>query len=166
MLQTIKVYCIQIWLHLLIAVFHFENKLESVMIVWVTFYKFASVPPFISTSLPFPLPLRLKAWVLSWIALLSFQRHINNTIRSAYFHLLKIILVHTQVMSHLDYCNSLKFGLPKKCIHKLLLLQNPATHIITTKPSIRTIKPVLQKISTLIIQLFSTLKAIHNSNPP
>lgn len=136
---------------------------------WVTFYKFVSVPPFISTSLPFPLPFRLRAWALTWIVLLSFQRHINNTIRSAYFHLLKIILVHTLVISHLDYCNSLMFGLPQKCIHKLQLLQNPATHIITTKPSIRTIKPVLQKlqnISTLSIQLFSTLKAIHNRNPP
>ncbi len=70
---------------------------------------------------------------------LSFETHVNNVTRSAYFYLCNIssllpfftpnttaILVHIVGTSNIDYCNFLLFGSPQK----LQLVQNSAAHII------------------------------------
>lgn len=72
------------------------------------------------------------------------EKHINNTRRTALYHLRKIArvrkfltrpaacqLISALVLSHIDYGNSLLAGLPAKSLHPLKKVQNAAARVIT-----------------------------------
>ena len=71
--------------------------------------------------------------------ILSMQGHVNTIAKNCFYYLKNIprirhllseeeckIIVHTFVISKLDYCNVLLYGLPKKTLHILQRVQNYA----------------------------------------
>ncbi len=77
----------------------------------------------------------------------NFTCHVNQTIRTCNYHIREIrrirhlldmdsaiSIANALVSSRLDYCNSLLYGLPKKQIYKLQLVQNSLARVVTRSP--------------------------------
>ncbi|XP_046873364.1 uncharacterized protein LOC124465555 [Hypomesus transpacificus] len=116
---------------------------------------------------------------------LTFERHVHNITRTAFFHLKNIarlrpslssttaeILIHLFITSRLDYCNSILYGSPSKILNKLQYIQNSAARLLTHTRSRDHITPVLQKLHWLPVPqrihfkvLLLTHKALHNQAP-
>ncbi len=78
---------------------------------------------------------------------LSMKEHIQRVVRTTRYHLRNIgllrkyldetttkMLVHNYVISKLDYCNSLYYGLPKYLLKELQLVMNSAARLIKGLP--------------------------------
>ena len=113
---------------------------------------------------------------------LSFNSHIKQTSRTAFFHLRNITkicilsktdaekLIHAFVISRLDYCNSLLSGCPNKSIKTLHLIQNAAARVLTETRKRDHISPVLASLHWLPVQFriefkILTYKALHGQAP-
>ena len=77
---------------------------------------------------------------------LNFKQHINHKCQSAMFNFLRIKSIRhlldedntaslclSLCISHLDYCNSLLYGLPDTSISKLQRIQNMCAHLVFKK---------------------------------
>lgn len=116
---------------------------------------------------------------------LSFKAHINQTCRTAFFHLRNIAkirnilpksdaekLIHAFVSSRLDYCNSLLAACPKSSLRSFQLVQNAAARLLTGSNRREHITPVLKSLHWLPIEfrikfkiLLLTYKAINGLGP-
>ncbi|XP_065809412.1 uncharacterized protein, partial [Labrus bergylta] len=116
---------------------------------------------------------------------MSFNSHISQVSRTAYFHLRNISkirnilsqndaekLVHAFVTSRLDYCNSLLSGCSGKSLKTLQLVQNAAARVLTRTRKWDHITPVLASLHWLPIQsriefkiLLLTYKALNGQAP-
>ncbi len=93
------------------------------------------------------------------------DKHISMVCRSANMHIRNIggirkyltpeaakTLVHSLVISRLDYANALLYGLPQMKINKLQLVQNKAARVITRTPRRDHITPVLCELHWLPVK--------------
>ena len=89
---------------------------------------------------------------------MSMEKHISALVKFCFLQLRNfhricpfisitaaITLANAFVYSHFNYCNSLFYGLPKNCIHRLQKIQNTTAHI------------VLRTSASLILHLFLNL---------
>ena len=118
-------------------------------------------------------------------SVLSMSPHLKNLCRTATNSLRYISrlrkyldtdatkkLVNAFVISKLDYCNALFYGLPDTSIQCLQRLQNTAARIVTRTKKYEHISPVLRELHWLPIKfrlqfkmLLLTYKCIHNMAP-
>lgn len=117
---------------------------------------------------------------------LSFHKHIGNQCRKAIANYYRIkcirqfitkeaceILVHSLIMSHLDYGNCLLYGTPKKYLQKLQRIQNMAAKLVLNHMSYRASAtearkklhwlPISERIEFQI--LINVFKCLHNNAP-
>ena len=82
------------------------------------------------------------------------------------------LLVNALVISRLDYCNSILYGLPKRELDKLQRVQNTAARLITGTKQYDHIKPAFQKLHCLPVEsriifkvILITFKILHGLSP-
>ncbi len=104
---------------------------------------------------------------------LSFENHISNVTKTAFFHLRNIAklrnmlsvsdaekLVHAFMTSRLDYCNALLDGWPASSINKQQIVQNAAAKVLTRSRKYDHITPILQSLHWLPIKFCISYKII------
>ncbi len=116
---------------------------------------------------------------------LSFENHISNVTKTAFFHLRTIAklwhmlsvsdaekLVHAFVTSRLDYCKALLGGCPASSTNKLQIVQKAAFRVLTRSRKYDHITPILQSLHWLPIKfcisyklLLLTYNALNGSAP-
>ena len=115
---------------------------------------------------------------------LSFKDHVKNKCKIANFSLIQIrkirkylsqdtakIITYALVISHLDFSNSLLYGLPECTLHKLQIIQNQAAKVvlanwdISSFEALRTLHwlPVKLRISFKLLCL--VFKCLYNMAP-
>ena len=96
---------------------------------------------------------------------LSMEEHIKASCKSAFFHLSNIArirkhllaqaaetLIRSLVTSKVDFCNSLRYGVPNQLIQKLQSVQNSAARLLTYTNKREHIKPVIKQFHWLPVE--------------
>ena len=116
---------------------------------------------------------------------LQFRSHINKTCQSAFFSLCNIrrmrkyipfeaakSLVQAFVISRIDYCNAILYGLPAIHVNRLQRVQNAAARLLTNTPRYSHITPVMINLHWLPVKFriifkvnLLTFKALHGLAP-
>ena len=116
---------------------------------------------------------------------LTIEHQIKHVVKKCFFHIRNIgkirkfltvesckVLVNSLVISQLDYCNSIYYGLPSYLILRLQRVQNTAARLISCSHKYDHITPVLIELHWLPIEyrlkfkiLLHVFKVINNLSP-
>ena len=116
---------------------------------------------------------------------LTMNAHVQSITRQCYMHLRNIShirrhlthdatksLIQSLVISRIDYCNALLYGLPTVTVNKLQKVQNTAARIVTKTSRYVHITPILKELHWLPVKsriqyklLVHTFKALHGQGP-
>ncbi len=98
---------------------------------------------------------------------LSFENHISNVTKTAFFHLRNIAKLRNMLSvsdafmtSRLDYCNALLGACPASSINKLQIVQNAAARVLTRSRKYDHITPILQSLHWLPIKFRISYKIL------
>ena len=104
---------------------------------------------------------------------MTMAKHVSHTCRTAYYHLHNIasirrslttsackIIVHSLVISSLDFGNATLYGISDALLHRLQVLQNSAARLITGTRRREHISPVLFALHWLPIRQRITFKLL------
>ena len=96
---------------------------------------------------------------------LSMSNQITKTCQSAVIAIRRIgqirqylnkksveTLVHSLIMSHVDNCNILYYGLPKKELNRLQRIQNTAARLVSGARYRESISPILNSLHWLPVE--------------
>ncbi len=97
---------------------------------------------------------------------LKFDKQINGVVKSCFFHLCRLAkvksflsiknfekVIHAFVISRLDYCKSLYYGINCSSMERLQLVQNAAASLLTGTCKYQHISPILISLQWLPIKL-------------
>ncbi len=151
---------------------------------------FGKTPPALYTAALGPLAVSSKPAVRNlgviFDSAFKFEQQVSAVIKRSFFHLrtlakIKAYLpqagleqaIHAFVTSHLDYCNALYTGIEKTQLHRLQLVQNSATRLLTCTKKRAHITAVLASLHWLPIRyridfkiLLTVYKSLHHLAPP
>ena len=122
----------------------------------------------------------------SWFdSQLTMSSHINKHCSVAFYHVYNIrrirkylsqeatgTLVHALIMSRIDYCNNLLYGLPNSQLAKIQSVLNASARLVCNAPRFCHITPIMHDLHWLPIRahinfkvLLLTFKALHGLAP-
>ena len=117
---------------------------------------------------------------------MSLAPHITNICKASNYHLYRIscirkyltpnamqTIIHSLILSQIDYCNSILHGLPEYQLNQLQMCQNSAARLTSRTGKFDSITPVLAKLHWMPILecimyeiLTITYKALNGLAPP
>lgn len=96
---------------------------------------------------------------------LTYEKHVNFVSKSCFYHIRNIgqirkyinddsckILTQSLVISRLDYCNALYYGLPQLLLNRLQRIQNTAARLVMRRRKYEHITPVLSELHWLPVR--------------
>ena len=95
-----------------------------------------------------------------------FEIHNISKIRNLLPTEIAALLVSTLVLSKLDYCNSLLFGVTKEMLNKLQIAQNSAARLVCKKRKRDHVTPILEALHWLPVEkriMYKILTTCHKS---
>ena len=142
-------------------------------------------PQFMVAGVPVDITSKTRNLGVIMDANFTLSSHINDLCKKAFFFINSIgrirkylppdplkRLVNALVISHLDYCNSLLYGLPSYELAKLQRVQNTAARLIVGARRSDHMTPILRDLHWLPIParlefkiLLLTFKCLHNQGP-